>query len=136
MTKRSARTQLCGAAQARTRLAQARKFLEVAELVASGDVESSLSVSASLAVLSGIAASDAACCRALGRRSRSDDHRDAAALLREIHPDGPRMAKALLGLIDLKDTAHYGLIHVTRRQLAASLRRASSLVELSAQARR
>lgn len=131
MTRRQTRTQPCGPAQARTRLAQARKFLQVAELVASEDLESSLSVSASLAVLAGIAASDAACCRALGRRSRSDDHRDAAALLREIYPDGPRMAKALLALIDLKDAAHYGLTHITRRQLAAALRRASSLVELA-----
>ena len=136
MTRQSGRTQPCGAAQARTRLAQARKFLQVAELVATEDFEESLSVAAALAVLAGIAGPDAACCRALGRRSRSEDHRDAAELLRQIHPDGAQAAKALLALIDLKDTAHYGLIHVTRRQLATALRRASSVVDFAAAMRR
>jgi len=136
MTRRSGRTQPCGAAHARTRLAHARKFLQVAELVATEDFEESLSVSAALAVLAGIAASDAACCSALGRRSRSEDHRDAAELLRQIHPAGARAAKALLALLDLKDTAQYGLIHVTRRQLTTALRRASSLVDIAAGMRR
>ena len=128
MTKSTGRTQTCGAAQARTRLAHARKFLEVAHLVATGDFDESLSVAAALAVLAGIAASDAACCRALGRRARGDDHREAAALLSQIRPGGDRAARALLALIDLKDPAHYGLIHVTRRQLAVATRRASALV--------
>jgi hypothetical protein len=75
-------TQACDQNDARTRLAHARKFLEVAELTASErEVEEVASVSASLAVLAGIAASDAACCSALGRRSRGQDHRDAIGLL-------------------------------------------------------
>lgn len=131
MTSRTGRTQTCGAVQARTRLAHARKFLEVAQLVASEDYEESLSVSAALAVLAGIAASDASCCKALGRRARGDDHRDAASLLAEVHPGGDRAAKALIALIDLKDTAHYGLIHITRRQLTVALRRAASLVDFA-----
>ena len=131
MTRHSGRTQICGTAQARTRLAQARKFLEAAQLVASEDVDESLSVAAALAVLAGIAASDAACCRALGRRSRGGDHRDAAVLLSEIHVGGESAARALLALIDLKDTAHYGLIHITRRQLTAANRRASLLVSFA-----
>ena len=128
MTARTGRTQLCGPAQARTRLAHARKFLEVAQLVATEDFDESLSVAAGLAVLAGIAASDAACCRALGRRARGDDHREAATLLSQIRPGGDRAVKALLALIDVKDTAHYGLIHVTRRQLSVVMRRASTLV--------
>lgn len=128
MTRHSGRTQICGTAQARTRLAQARKFLEAAQLVASEDVDESLSVAA---VLAGIVASDAACCRALGRRSRGGDHRDAAVLLSEIHAGGESAARALLALIDLKDTAHYGLIHITRRRLTAANRRASLLVSFA-----
>jgi hypothetical protein len=62
------RTLACGIADARIRLAQARKFLDVAELVAAEDIQASHSVAAALAVLAGIAASDAACCAALGRR--------------------------------------------------------------------
>ena len=68
---------------------------------------------------------------ALGRRSRGGDHRVAAALLSEIHPGGESAARALLALIDLKDTAHYGLIHITRRQLAVANRRASTLVSFA-----
>ena len=132
MTKRGARTQPCDRAQARTRLDNAQKSLEVAELAAvEQDIPASRSVAAALAVLSGIASSDAACCAALGRRPRGDDHRDAAALLRQIEPNGERAAKALLELIDLKDTAQYGLIPITRRQLTTTLRRAKTLLEFA-----
>lgn len=63
------------------------------------------SVAASLAVLAGIAASDAACCRSLGERSRSENHRDAEALMAEIIPNGKRAAKQLRALLNLKDAA-------------------------------
>ena len=46
-------------------------------------------------MLAGIAAVDAACCRSLGRRSRSQDHRDAVALVRQVAPGGPEAAKQL-----------------------------------------
>jgi hypothetical protein len=59
--------------------------LEVAELAAvEQEIPASRSVAEALAVLSGIAAADAACCAALGRHSRGEDHREAAALLRQI----------------------------------------------------
>jgi hypothetical protein len=85
-----------------------------------------------LAVLSGIASADAACCAALGRRARGDDHREAATLLRQIVPAGDRAARALLDLLDLKDTAQYGLIPITRRQLTTTLRRARTLLDFAA----
>ena len=127
----AARQQPCGAADARTRLAHARKFLEVAELVAGEDVLESRSVSAALAVLAGIAAADAACCAALGRRSRSQNHHDAEALLTQIVPDGKAAAAKLRSLITLKDTAHYGLIDVSTQKLTAALRQATQLVDWS-----
>jgi hypothetical protein len=132
MTRGSGRTQSCGAADARTRLAQPRKFLEVAELVADEDIEASHSVAAALAVLAGIAASDAACCAALGRRSRSPNHHDAEPLVAQIESGGAAAASSLRRLLDLKDTAHYGLIPVSRQRLTAALRQARSLVEFSA----
>lgn len=111
MSNRTQRTQECSAAEARGRLAKARKFLEVGELVQEfaedGDDEST-SVSAALFVLAGIAAADAACCRALGRRSRAQDHRAAESLIAEIVPDGPEAAVSLRRLLNLKDEAHYG----------------------------
>ena len=80
----------------------------------------------------GIASADAACCAALGRRSRSEDHREAAALLREIVPDGARAAKALVELLNLKDTAQYGLIPITPRELTTTRRRARTLLDFAA----
>jgi hypothetical protein len=109
----SGRTQRCSEADAATRLRHARKFLEVAELVAEeGEDVEYASPAASLAILAGIAASDAACCKVLGRRSRAQDHRDATALLEEITPGGKQAGSSLSRLLSLKDEAHYGLFDV------------------------
>lgn len=132
MAKERGRTQPCTAAEARTRRDQAKRFLEIAELAAhENDPDVSYgSVAASLAVLAGIAASDAACCFALKERSRSDNHRDAADLLASL-PRGSLPAKSLRELLDLKDTAHYGLIDVADAQLKKALRRASDVVDFA-----
>lgn len=125
------RTQSCGRAEARVRLDQGRKFLEVAEVVSvEGEISASSSVSASLAVLAGIAASDAACCAALGRRSRGQDHRQAIPLVEQV-VGGKKASADLLRLLDLKDTAHYGLIYVSGHKLAGALRQARRLVEFA-----
>jgi hypothetical protein len=79
-------------------------------------------------VLAGIAASDAACCRALGERSRSSDHRDSVDLLPTVAPDGRTAANALRRLLDLKDTAHYGVIPISAGQLRTVMRQAETLV--------
>lgn len=132
MTKRSGRTQPCDRLQARTSFDNAQKALEVAELAAAEEeIPASRSVAAALAVLSGIASANAACCAALGRRSRGEDRREAADLLRQIVPAGDRAAAALIDLLNLKDTAQYGLIPITARQLTVSLRRAGSLLEFT-----
>ncbi len=125
---RVARTQDCAHQDARKRLADARKFLEVAELVDDEPVRVSSGVSASLAVLAGIAASDAACCAALGRRSRGDSHAEAAELLSVIEPGGRQAATTFRRLIGIKDTAQYGLIVVSGPQRDATLRYAARLV--------
>ena len=128
------RTQSCSEADAATRLRHARLFLEVAQLLTDegDDVEYS-SPAAALAVLAGIAASDAACCMALGRRYRGQDHREAAALLERVTAGGRQAANSLGRLVDLKDEAHYGLFDVGRQDLKAALRQASSLVVFAAE---
>jgi hypothetical protein len=133
MTPRSSgRTQPCSESDARTRLSHARKFLDVAELVAGeGEDLEYTSASAALAVLAGIAASDAACCRALGRRSRGQDHREAVGLVEQVTPGGKRAANSLRRLISLKDEAHYGLFDVGGKDLQAALRQAKALVEFA-----
>ena len=60
------RSRQCDAVDARKRLADAEKYLEVAELVSSEDTLESHNVATGLAVLAGIAAADAACCKVLG----------------------------------------------------------------------
>lgn len=90
-------------------------------------------VAASVAILAGIAAADAACCQALGRRSRSDNHHDAEALLAEITPGGKQAARQLRQLIDVKDTAHYGFISVSGAQLKRAMRQAQHLVDFAEQ---
>jgi hypothetical protein len=128
------RTQRCGTEDARNRLDQAKAFLEVAELVgAEQDNVATPGVAAALAVLAGIAASDAACCAALGERSRGQDHRQAADLLRQVVPDGAAMAKTLDRLLSIKDDAHYGLLHIGSQRANAALRQARTLVEAASE---
>lgn len=106
--RRAERRQACDAAQARTRLRAAYAQLELTDLAspASGAAERKAAVSS--AVLAGIAAADCASCAALGERSRSQNHRDAAALLREIQPGGADAARHFERLIRQKDAARYG----------------------------
>jgi hypothetical protein len=126
------RTQRCDAAQARKRLADARLFLELAETVGNVGASESLGVSAANAVLAGIAAADAACCRALGERSRGEDHRDATKLVAQVQPGGEDAAKALGRLLGLKNDAEYGLATVSRANRELALRQANKVVEFAA----
>jgi hypothetical protein len=64
-------------------------------------------VAAALAVLAGIAASDAVCCARLGKRHRGPDHRGADDLVASVEPGGPEMARDLKRLLQRKDDAHY-----------------------------
>jgi hypothetical protein len=86
-------------------------------------------VAAGLAVLAGIAASDAICAARLGEIHRGDDHRAASALLSTATPDGARLAATFRRLIDLKDEAHYGLTVVSARRATDAIRWARQIVD-------
>lgn len=130
MTRSSGRVQSCDDTHAKVRIDQAGVFLDTAELVATvNDDLASPGVAAALAVLAGIAASDAACCAVLGQRSRGQDHQQATGLLRQIEPNGNGLARDLARLIDIKDGAHYGIVYVSGQKAAASIRQARRLVE-------
>lgn len=119
----------CTKANAKVRLAAARKYLEAAELLeseAKDGIEESASVAATLAILSGIASADVACCMKLKLRPR-DDHNKAAEFLRQI-VGGEKAAKDLAQLISLKDSSSYGLIHVNLKELEITMRRAKTLL--------
>jgi hypothetical protein len=107
MARQRGRTADCTRKQAAERLAQAKTYLDAAELVA--DDGEFAGVAAALAVLSGIAASDAACCARLGEYHRGPDHRGAVDLLATVAPGGAEMARDLQRLLDRKDDAHYGI---------------------------
>jgi hypothetical protein len=114
---------------------RAMEFLEVAELVVDEkDQDASpvyASAAVSLAVLAGIAASDAACCKALQERSRSQNHRDAEQLLGRITPGGREAAGDLRELLNLKDKAQYGFLKMTVPEVRKVMRRANRLVAFS-----
>lgn len=124
------RTQRCSPAQPRKRLQDARKFLEVADIVDDEPTAGSTGVSASLAVLAGIAASEATCCAALGLRARGDNHDEAVALLRRVR--GARdAANALVRLLRIKNDAQYGLGSITAAKRTAALRHAGKVVDFA-----
>jgi hypothetical protein len=122
------RIQTCGKIEARTRLAHARAFADTAELVLGMDDEGTENVAASLAVLSGIAASDSACCAVLGHRPRGQDHREAVMLLSGIAEVGAEMGKDLARLLDVKDNAQSGVLFVSAKVAAQSVRWAHRMV--------
>ena len=133
MSPRStARTGSCDRGDAVVRLRHAESFLMVADLVLDQPDDPNLalpSVAASLTVLAGIAAADAATCIALGRRSRGQNHADAVLLVKTITPGGEAMAKDLDRLIDLKDDAQYGMIMISRERARSSVTWARRLLE-------
>jgi hypothetical protein len=132
MTPRKvARTKACNAADARSRLRQARLYLEVAELVANDKPGEHATVATGNAVLAGIAAADAICCSAAGERYRGDDHRQSAELLGQVTGD-LQLAGTLRDLLDLKDASHYGIRNVQVRGARTALRKAARLVGAAA----
>lgn len=128
MTGRSRRPQACGKPEARTRLEHARAFADTAELVLDVDDDASLNVSVSLAVLVGIAASDAACCAVLGQRARGQDHREALPLPSGVASVGTGMGKDLARLLDMKDNAQYGVLYVSETKARQAVKWAMRMV--------
>lgn len=127
------KTQGCDTEKARKRLADARAYYDTADLVGDDDIDHALlGVAVGLAVLAGIAAADAACCERLKYRSRSQNHRDAVGVLKQIaHPDAVKAATALGRLIDLKDASHYGFTGVNRPQRKQALRSAKRTLDFA-----
>ena len=128
------RTQECTREQALVRLRQAEAALEVADLILDEEDLAMPGMAAALAVISGIAASDAACCSRLGRRSRGADHLLAADLLATVSPGGAQMGKDLRRLVNRKDDAQYGLSFVSRRDAENMVSWARRLLGLAARA--
>jgi len=119
----------CGPAEARNRAKVARMYLDVAEPAADEPGDEARHVTAGNAVLAGIAASDAVCCLRLGKRHRGQDHHAAGAVLRAVHPDGPKLAADLAAVLAVKDPSHYGEKFISDTKLEATMRAAARLVD-------
>jgi hypothetical protein len=131
MSPSAGRTSACGPNEARTRLTSARAFVSVAELVYAEPDDPVLphrGVAAALAVLGGIAASDAICCMRLGRVPRGDDHDQAVSILETAMPEGPRVKNDLLRLLGVKDKVHYQAILVSSSETEAAIKQARRLL--------
>ena len=130
MTRAVHRTAVCSKPEAKVRFEQAEAFLSVARLTLDSESdETTPGVEAALAVLAGIAASDALCCSRLGRRPRGSDHRQAITMLESIAPFGPTLAKSLQDLLAAKDDAHYGATLVSKAKALAMIRRATTIID-------
>jgi hypothetical protein len=129
--RKPGRTQRCGKTDAEVRLRDARAQLLIAELPGGAGAPAERKAAVSSAVLASIAASDAACCHRLGERSRSQDHREAVSLVRQIDPGGADAAKRLERLLALKDESQYGFGAVSREKHQSAVRHAQALVRFA-----
>jgi hypothetical protein len=127
MSRKVDRTQVCGPADARTRLRHAELYLQVAEVALAEEADEHATVATGNAVLAAIAAGDAICCAAAGSRYRGVDHRRAAEHLEQVSGDR-QLAALLRDVIDLKDAGHYGLSNVALSRAKSAVRKADKLV--------
>lgn len=128
----TSRRQPCGLTEASVRLGQAKAYLRVAELAATGSAGDAWpAVCAGSAVLAGIAAADAITCQRIGRRHRGQNHTGATTVLREALglPESRHLENALQRLLALKDEAHYGLRTVSESDARLATRWARTLVD-------
>lgn len=131
---KAGRTRPATVENARVRLRAGQAYLQVAELVLEEPDRSEMpGVSAGLAVLAGIAASDAICASRLGQIHRGEDHRAAAMLLEQATPDGKKLATTFVRLIDLKDQAHYGVLTIPVQRARTAVKWAQLLVDRARQ---
>lgn len=131
MNRKRGRTQRCDRQDAEGRLRDAAAHLVHAEMANGASPPAERKAATSAAVLAGIAAADAACCKALGERSRSPDHRDAIDVVRQVSPGGEEAAKQLQRLLALKDEAQYGLEDVGSQKLNLAVQRARALIRFA-----
>lgn len=127
------RTIIMTPADVANRARHARGFLSAAELVdefaAEAEIDSATTVIGSLAVLAGIAASDAICGMNLGRRAAGDAHAEALALLAAASAaNGSSYRRDLSRLLSQKAGVQYSARTPTRGEALELRRWASRLV--------
>jgi len=114
------RHRVCGRRDAEQRLADAKQFLEAAEILESPDVV------ATNAIHAAIAAADVLTCLQLGERSNSGNHSDAVNLLRRVDAN---LALTLKRALDRKNQASYESTDISSIDAARCLRWAKQLLD-------
>jgi hypothetical protein len=66
-------------------------------------------------------------------RSRSDNHRDAVNLVKQVTPGGAAAGSRLQRLLSLKDESQYGFGGMGAQKHEAAIRQAKALVEFAEQ---
>lgn len=128
MTPRhSGRVVVCTPAECRARRDQARAFLDVAELVLTEDRREA-HLAGALAVLAGIAATDAISGLSLGKWSRGQDHALAVTLLGDVALRDTTLPIKLRRMLADKDAAHYSSTLVTVEKAKTMVRHAAALL--------
>ncbi len=113
-------------ADARNRRIIAARYLEIAELAATEEGPGAINVVIGIAVLAGIAASDAICLSSTGSRYAGEDHAEAARMLGRTDR---RLGQELSKLVRLKPGAHYGSHFISDSDRVRALRAAATLVK-------
>lgn len=127
-----ARTRAMTATEVRTRAQHAHAFVAAADLV--GDLGQDAGIDdvgniiGSLAVLAGIAASDAICGAVLGERPAGGDHGEAVAMLRRTQV-GKSLAQHLARLINAKTETQYSPLLLTEARATDLLKASRRLVD-------
>lgn len=128
----SARTVATSAADVNTRAKHARGFIAAAELVREFGSDAGISptsnIVGSLAILAGIAASDAICGKALGKRAGGEAHDDAIRLLASATLDGPAYSRDLRRLLSVKTNVQYSTVVLSDAAARDQLKWAKRLV--------
>ncbi len=76
----------------------------------------------------GIAACDAACCKALGRYGQGEGHDQAIQLIEQVEPDGQDAARRLERLLVLKYDAIHGFQPISGAHAKTALTSAREMV--------
>jgi hypothetical protein len=111
---------------ARARRIIAARYLEVADLAATEEGPGANNVVVGIAVLAGIAASDAICLSATGSRYAGEDHAEAARVLGRVDKS---LGNELSKLVRLKPGAHYSSTFISDSDRVRAMRAARKLVE-------
>lgn len=132
MAKRGRDTRDVDKAYGRKRLASARAFMEQARKTAENATnEYERAAAASSAILSAIAAGDAACAQRIGQVWKGE-HSQAHTLLREVS-GAEHAATALQKVVSLKAQVQYLGESLNDARLTAALRQAEAVLDLAEQ---